>query len=273
VKLRSHSRPLLGLRLGAIACILAVPVAALALNENLKIDREIVQFKREKAAVHWIALADNLVNDIETAETGSGPGLSSAARARIDGKLRYLGRFSDDVAATIPSTPQAFAQIDRAWRAEATAPSGVALAQLATEGGSALDSVSDSSQLSFESHVFIADLGDALDNSYYRVFSPLGAAAETMQAGSLSFGERIQIAGGVALARQFKHELSTIFSRPSTRRQARPLRLRCVGMQRSMRQARSRVTSLQRSKNLMAALRRRCCAASGSGSPHEPPLS
>ncbi|MBC5798383.1 MAG: EAL domain-containing protein [Candidatus Eremiobacteraeota bacterium] len=207
MKLRSHSRPLLGLRLGAIACALAVPVVALALGEDAKIDREIMQLRREKVAVHWIALADQLVNDIEMAESGASHHMSATALARIDGRRENLQRFSADIAGAVPSAPGAFAQIDRAWKAEAAAPSGVALAHLATEGGSALDSVSDSSQLSFESHVFIADLGDALDNSYYRVFSPLGAAAETMQAGSLSFGERIQIAGGIALARQFKHEL------------------------------------------------------------------
>ncbi len=207
VKPFSNSRPLLGLRLGAIACALSVPVVAFTLSENDKIDREIRQLQREKIAVHWIAQANYFVNDVETAESESGRGLPAGARARIDGRLLHLERYSENIVGVVPRAPEAFAQIDRAWRAEAAAPSGASLARLATETGSALDTVSDSSQLSFESHQFIADLGDALDNSYYRVFSPLGAAAETMQGGSLSFAERIQIGGSIGVARQFRHEL------------------------------------------------------------------
>ncbi len=207
VKPPSNSRPLLGLRLGAIACALSVPVVALTLNENAKIDREMRQLQREKIAVHWIALADYFVNDVEMAESGSGRSLRARARARIDGRLLHLERYSKNIARAVPSAPQAFSQIDRAWRVDAAAPSGASLARLATETGFALDSVSDSSQLSFESHQFIADLGDALDNSYYRVFSPLGAAAEITQGGSLSFGKRIQVGGEIALSRLFEHAL------------------------------------------------------------------
>lgn len=271
VKPPSNSRPLLGLRLGAIACALSVPVVALTLNENAKIDREMRQLQREKIAVHWIALADYFVNDVEMAESGSGRSLRARARARIDGRLLHLERYSKNIARAVPSAPQAFSQIDRAWRVDAAAPSGASLARLATETGFALDSVSDSSQLSFESHQFIADLGDALDNSYYRVFSPLGAAAEITQGGSLSFGKRIQVGGEIALSRLFNTRSSTILNPPSTLLRVRPVLFAPIGTPRSTLRASSDVTSRRLSKSPTAVLRRACYAASACASPHDLP--
>ncbi len=116
VKPPSNSRPLLGLRLGAIACALSVPVVALTLNENAKIDREIRQLQREKIAVHWIALADYFVNDVEMAESGSGRGLPAGARVRIEARFRHLERYSNTIAGVVPRAPEAFGQISRAWR-------------------------------------------------------------------------------------------------------------------------------------------------------------
>jgi len=106
VKPPSNSRPLLGLRLGAIACALSVPVVALTLNENAKIDREIRQLQREKIAVHWIALADYFVNDVEMAESGSGRGLPAGARVRIEARFRHLERYSNRLRASFRVPPK-----------------------------------------------------------------------------------------------------------------------------------------------------------------------
>ncbi len=187
-------------------------MVALTLTENAKIDHELHQFQDEKVAIHWIASADDFINDVDASERVAGGALSRAARARLQRQVDFLRTYSAAHQKQVPAAPQAAARILRAWRPEAATPNGMALAYLGSETGAAIDTVSDSSELSFESHQFVANLGDALDNSYYRIFSPLGAAAETMQLAeqrrSASLPNRLQIAGGVAVARQFEGSLS-----------------------------------------------------------------
>ncbi|MDQ2907794.1 MAG: EAL domain-containing protein [Candidatus Eremiobacteraeota bacterium] len=224
---RHFSGTLLALRLGALVCTLAAPVVALTISENAKLDGEIVRFNREAIAVRWIALADAFVNDVDASEGGP-RGLTIADRVRLSGRLAYLQRFSIEQNGVVPGTADGAARIARLWHAEEAVPSGTALGLLATETGTAIDTISDSSALSYESHEFVANIGDALDNSYYRIFSPLAVAAETMQQGALTTRDRIAVAGNLAVARQYTGALANDMNgafeqEPSTRATLKPL--------------------------------------------------
>jgi diguanylate cyclase (GGDEF)-like protein len=180
----------LALRLVVLACAATVPIVALGCWEHARGSAELARLENEALAIRWMAGVDRFVNRVES------PG--GARNARLN-----TGRLPESIKAT--------AQIRSALK-RAQGNSDGAFVTVAETAGQGLDNVSDASELSFESHVVVADLGDALDNSYFRLYAPLEAAGALMQRalqrGGPTAQERILVAGQLARARGFAETLA-----------------------------------------------------------------
>jgi len=184
---------------------MSVPIVGTAVWHHSRVQVELGQLGNEAAAVRWMAEADRFVNAAQS------PPLPSAA-GPAGAQLAALERASADLAASVPSTVPATGNMRAAAERLFAGPDGSRFVSLEQVSGRSLDAVSDGSRLSFESHVALADVGDALDNSYYRLFAPVEAASATMDQatkhGEPTVRERILVAGQLALARGFADTLA-----------------------------------------------------------------
>ncbi len=199
--LRRRLTPL-ALRLAAFACVLAVPIVWLASLQKARLDAAVSVWAAEAISIRWILMADELTGHEYDVSV---PGAGEAARGKLRLRIAELRAFAVRNALAMPAAPVATARIEDAWNVLFDGPSPAALANVTNTTYRAIAAVSESSQLSFESDYVLADLGDALDNTYFSVFAPLESAAGATQlgwrAGHLSLDDRILIAGLVAQTR------------------------------------------------------------------------
>jgi len=197
----------LAMRLVALACAVAVPLSVFGVLHHGRLSAVSAGLGNEASAVRWFAAADRLVN-----AAGSQPGGS----AGITLEAAALGR-SEAALSQIPSAVQATREIRAAAiRVAAGNGSAPAVSGLVDLVNRWFERVSDDSNLSFESHVALADAGDALDSSFFGGFAPLETAAASMQA-ALARGvpterERILIAGQLERSRGPGHALASDMS-------------------------------------------------------------
>jgi len=188
------------------AFAVSVPIVWFAHAQQERAKAQLLQLQDEALAVRWMAATDRYVNVLESP---AAPGVRDAAAA---GQQTALQQSSEALGTQVPAALAATARIREAARLLDRAPGGAGFAALEQSAGSGLDDVSDASYLSYESHVVLADLGDSLDNSYFRLFAPLETAGATMAGaiarGEVSAHERILVAGQLALARGFAAALA-----------------------------------------------------------------